>query len=366
MSTGYYNNTRTPRSDVEDEDGEGTAWDADASWSAVDEDYNDQGWNNYFGDSYVSPKHGPNNCAGNNGTSKNLNWTKSKNGTWTKKKTTASGSAGAPGPKMKAMKKPVKKTGQKNKKAAGSTSSSKQPKKAAPPKMQKAQAPQAKMMVKMKAAPKKAPMGNKKKAARMSKMKKPMKKMSVMKKMKKKKDKFKRRTTKKWLVYQGRRLRTTGGLTKEGLKRNKRGKIVSRKAAAATMRKPQTKTVLNWAGCLKAARQLLGLVGFVPCGGKTEAGQRLYRETRRLYDSGKGGNANVGATSPFGIGNGYGAGGKIAGSSTAAGSMPRTPPPTAASSAAGSPLYLGGSMRTGGVSMLNPNILEEEQYTRGF
>merc|ERR1719198_404524 len=70
--------------------------------------------------------------------------------------------------------------------------------------------------------------------------------------------------------------KTSGGLTKANLIKNKSGKIVSKKASAQGKARKFPKAVV-------AARKALGIKGFCPIGGKTAAGQRLLKKARSLY-----------------------------------------------------------------------------------
>merc|ERR1711862_1002044 len=109
------------------------------------------------------------------------------------------------------------------------------------------------------------------------KMAKMMKKMSMKKmakksmKMAKKSMKMRKMAMKKSIVgkrrgvFSGARVKTSSGLQKKDLKKNKAGKIVSRRASDAA---------------IKAARKALGIKGFCPCGGKTRQGQALLAKTR--------------------------------------------------------------------------------------
>merc|ERR1719181_950056 len=75
----------------------------------------------------------------------------------------------------------------------------------------------------------------------------------------------------KSLVLRGTKEKTAGGLKKEGLFKNKRGKIVSKKASAAGKRSYQN--IRGWTTALAQARKELRLTGFTPVNGKTSAGK---------------------------------------------------------------------------------------------
>ena len=90
---------------------------------------------------------------------------------------------------------------------------------------------------------------------------------------------------KKFSVYSNKyaKTKTAGGLTKADLIKNKRGKVVSKKSAAAAKKGKGFKKLAKWGVAFKAARKALGIKGFCPCGGKTAKGQALLKKTRSLY-----------------------------------------------------------------------------------
>merc|ERR1712137_483907 len=61
-------------------------------------------------------------------------------------------------------------------------------------------------------------------------------------------------------VFSGRKEKTSGGLTKAELTRNKHGKVVSKKASARA-KQNYTNSIKAWAEAVKAARKALGLTG---------------------------------------------------------------------------------------------------------
>merc|ERR1711951_58685 len=79
----------------------------------------------------------------------------------------------------------------------------------------------------------------------------------------------------------GAKARTSGGLRKSSLIKNKHGKVVSKKAHAHG--KKAYRNVAKFANAVKAARKALGIKGFVPIGGKTSKGQALLKKARSLY-----------------------------------------------------------------------------------
>mmetsp|Transcript_128956 Transcript_128956/g.401169 ORF Transcript_128956/g.401169 Transcript_128956/m.401169 type:complete len:143 (+) Transcript_128956:79-507(+) len=82
------------------------------------------------------------------------------------------------------------------------------------------------------------------------------------------------------LVFRGRKEKTVGGLTKEGLMRNKRGKIVSKRASALGKRKYAN--IEDWTEAVMEARKSLHTQGFVAINGKTLHGKALYLKAKSL------------------------------------------------------------------------------------
>merc|ERR1712060_659340 len=115
-------------------------------------------------------------------------------------------------------------------------------------------------------------------------MKKAAMKKTTMKKkaMKKVVSKIAKGKLAKAAVFSGRKEKTIGGLTKGDLLKNKRGKIVSKKASNRAKRAFASGGLKAWADACKAARKALGLSGFVAIGGKTAAGRALYAKAKSL------------------------------------------------------------------------------------
>merc|ERR1719352_286611 len=115
------------------------------------------------------------------------------------------------------------------------------------------------------------------KSAMKAMKKKSMKKVkSAMKAMKRRAMK-KKITGKKASVFRGTKTKTIGGLKRGDLKKNKAGKVVSKKASEAAKNRKGYKKIMQWAAAFKAARKSLGIKGFCPCGGKTAKGQALLK-----------------------------------------------------------------------------------------
>merc|ERR1712137_654846 len=84
-------------------------------------------------------------------------------------------------------------------------------------------------------------------------------------------------------VLRGSKEKTSSGLTKDQLMRNKRGKIVSKKAHAIRKKLYETSTIKVWAECVNAARKALNLKVFVAINGKLAEGKALYAKAKALY-----------------------------------------------------------------------------------
>eukprot|EP00411_Alexandrium_monilatum_P021345 CAMPEP_0175203520 /NCGR_PEP_ID=MMETSP0093-20121207/11104_1 /TAXON_ID=311494 /ORGANISM="Alexandrium monilatum, Strain CCMP3105" /LENGTH=133 /DNA_ID=CAMNT_0016496585 /DNA_START=66 /DNA_END=467 /DNA_ORIENTATION=+ len=84
------------------------------------------------------------------------------------------------------------------------------------------------------------------------------------------------------LVFRGRKEKTVGGLTKDGLMRNKRGKIVSKRRSALGRR--AYLNVESWIEAVVEARQALHSKGFVAINGKTLQGKALYIKAKAIRE----------------------------------------------------------------------------------
>merc|ERR550537_2069351 len=84
----------------------------------------------------------------------------------------------------------------------------------------------------------------------------------------------------KALVFRGSKEKTVGGLTKDSLMKNKRGKIVSKKNNAKGKR--AFKNVETWIEAFVQAREMLRVEGFHAINGKTLQGKALYYKTKAL------------------------------------------------------------------------------------
>merc|ERR1712014_149358 len=81
-------------------------------------------------------------------------------------------------------------------------------------------------------------------------------------------------------VFRGTKVKTSGGLTKDQLMKNKYGKVVSKARSAAAKKGGKFSA---WAKATAAARKQLNIKGFVPMGGKTAQGKALYAKAKSLY-----------------------------------------------------------------------------------
>merc|ERR1712072_1324233 len=84
----------------------------------------------------------------------------------------------------------------------------------------------------------------------------------------------------KALVLRGSKEKTVGGLTRDALMRNKRGKVVSKKASAVG--KQRFRNIETWVSSVVAARKALQVTGFVAINGKSLQGKALYVKSKAL------------------------------------------------------------------------------------
>merc|ERR1712098_345669 len=100
------------------------------------------------------------------------------------------------------------------------------------------------------------------------------------------------------LVLRGSKQKTVGGLTKNMLMKNKRGKIVSRKSSANGKRRYAN--VEAWVEAHMQARAALKVSGFVSINGKSIQGKALYVKTKAVLAAKRtlGAAASASAASP--------------------------------------------------------------------
>merc|ERR1719214_235575 len=112
-------------------------------------------------------------------------------------------------------------------------------------------------------------------------MAKAMKAMAAMKAMKAMKKKAVSKIAKgkfaKSVVFRGTKAKTSSGLTKGDLVKNKRGKIVTKKQVAAG--KQAYANIKGWTTAVQKARKVLGIKGFVAI----KKGSDLYKKAKELY-----------------------------------------------------------------------------------
>merc|ERR1719272_2570249 len=125
------------------------------------------------------------------------------------------------------------------------------------------------------------------KAAGMKKVMKAMKGMKAMKKamkaMKKKKamkvSKIAKGKYSKSAVLRGKKEKTTGGLNKGDLMKNKKGKVISKKAHAKG--KKAFQHIKAWTVAVQKARKELGCKGFVAI----KKGSALYKRAKEIHSA---------------------------------------------------------------------------------
>merc|ERR1711879_139090 len=83
-------------------------------------------------------------------------------------------------------------------------------------------------------------------------------------------------------VFRGSKVKTSGGMTKDKLTKNKFGKIVSKAKSAASKKRFAAGGLKAWCDAVKAARKALNLTGFVAVGGKSATGKALYAKAKAL------------------------------------------------------------------------------------
>ena len=82
-------------------------------------------------------------------------------------------------------------------------------------------------------------------------------------------------------VFRGTKAKTSGGLKKSDLIRNKSGKIVSRKARLNA--KKNYKRISKWTAAVQKARKALNIKGFQAVGGKTARGKALLAKAKSFF-----------------------------------------------------------------------------------
>merc|ERR1719367_228355 len=85
----------------------------------------------------------------------------------------------------------------------------------------------------------------------------------------------------KAMVWRGSKAKTSGGLTKDALMHNARGKVVSKRASAHGKR--MFGNIQGWVDSVMDARKALHLEGFVAINGKSLSGKAMYVKAKALY-----------------------------------------------------------------------------------
>merc|ERR1711988_1053913 len=115
----------------------------------------------------------------------------------------------------------------------------------------------------------------------MAKAMKAMKAMAAMKAMRAMKKRAVSKIAKgklaKLVVFRGTKAKTSSGLSKSDLTKNKNGKIVSKKQSANG--KKAYANIKGWTVALQKARKALGVKGFVA----VKKGTPLYKKAKELY-----------------------------------------------------------------------------------
>merc|ERR1712113_889367 len=86
----------------------------------------------------------------------------------------------------------------------------------------------------------------------------------------------------KAVVFRVSKEKTTSGLTKSMLHKNKRGKIVSKKQTAAG--KKAYAHIQPWTKACSQAKKSLNITGFVLINGRSSQGKALYAKAKSLYN----------------------------------------------------------------------------------
>merc|ERR1719282_858910 len=87
---------------------------------------------------------------------------------------------------------------------------------------------------------------------------------------------------KKWQGFKGTRVKSSGGLKKADLIKNKRGKVVSKKQSQAAKARFAA-TCGKWLAAVTKARKALKVTGFQAVGGNSQKGQLLLKQARSFY-----------------------------------------------------------------------------------
>merc|ERR1712232_1154528 len=86
-------------------------------------------------------------------------------------------------------------------------------------------------------------------------------------------------------VFRGKKVMTSGGLTKDKLIQNKHGKIVSKARSAVAKKRFANSALKAWCVAVQQARKALELTGFVPIGVQNARGRALYAKAKAILNA---------------------------------------------------------------------------------
>merc|ERR1712051_1099819 len=86
----------------------------------------------------------------------------------------------------------------------------------------------------------------------------------------------------KSIVFRGSKSKTGGGLTKDNLLKNKRGKVVSKNASARSKKAFASSPLKKWCEAVKRARKDLKITGFCAVGGASTQGKALLAKVKSI------------------------------------------------------------------------------------
>merc|ERR1739844_121241 len=89
----------------------------------------------------------------------------------------------------------------------------------------------------------------------------------------------------KWAVFRGTKTKTIGGLTKDKLMLNKRGKVVSKVRSALAKKHYATSRFKAWVQSVTTAKKQMCITGFCPVNGKSAEGKALYAKAKSLLNA---------------------------------------------------------------------------------
>merc|ERR1719414_1389415 len=87
----------------------------------------------------------------------------------------------------------------------------------------------------------------------------------------------------KSLVFRGSKQKTSGGLTKDTLTKNKTGRIVSKSKSARGKKNWANSALKRWLDALKQARKELKVTGFCAVNGQTVTGKAVYAKAKAIF-----------------------------------------------------------------------------------